>query len=180
MSAEGQTIPQMREVIEQRDKTIADLTAKYQESQTQVRAFQARTALEEAGYNPKLSKMLVSHVGDGDIDEDAVASFVTEFELTPISKGASDAPATEQTENDTATEEPQESESASTSLSGLSRAGSHSGDGGQQAAGIEKMSRDDWLELNKQNPVAAGQALSEGQVEMRPDNFWVQNVLDRR
>lgn len=155
-----ETIPQMRDRIDKQNDELNVLRG-------ELRQYQARDAFRAADLDPKFGDLFAAQAdAKAEITPDAVKEFAVQYNLTPVP--------VEQTE--VAEEQPAESsEPADTALASMSSGGT-AGSGGAATAG-NRMTRDDWVQLQTTDPVAARQALLEGRVELREDNFYVKNNL---
>lgn len=165
MSAE-ETIPQLRERIDQQNKHIAGL----RKQNGDLFSVAASAAFESAGYNPKHAQLFVSRAGDDVVipTTEAVEAFAVEWDLGKVSPEATSegtgGPASVEEEEQTA---PQEAP-GSTNLEQLSRSGSSAG-AGAGGAGSEKMTRAEWIQLSQQDKAAAENALRQGKVQLSGD-----------
>ena len=164
-----ETIPQMRERIKELEKQANDAQSKLAEASAENRRLSAREAFRAEGYSPEHGELFAKST-DGDVSSEAINAFATQYGLQPAASG----------------EETKESESSegdnsgasdnAAALAAMSGGSSSSGSGGQQSTGGQKMTRQEYNEKVKSDPVAAREALMTGRVEMRDDNPWVANV----
>jgi len=152
------TIPQMRERIDQQNEQLRKLEADN-------RKLIARETFREAGLKPEHGDLFAAQDAKSDITVDTVKAFATQFGLVEEEAPVEDTPAPAET-----------GASADEALTQMSSGGSGAGEGGA-ASTKQRMTRDEWTELSKTDPAAARQALLEGQVQLRKDNFYVQNHL---
>jgi hypothetical protein len=157
-----ETIPQMRERIEAQNKELASLRKSNSELGVEVRKMQARDAFRSAGFKAVHGDLYAAQYPEGEMSADSIAAFAKEYGLAAEEAQAAAEPQEEEAETGAKT---------GAALSGMSRSGSRPGDGGQPAAGADKtMTRQEWVELSKSDPVAARKAVREGRVQIRKDN----------
>ena len=151
-----ETIPQMRERIEELTKELSKKDGEIEKLGGELRVRDAREAFRLAGYNPKHGDLFARENPEGDIDAEAVAQFADTWDLAPA---------------DTSNPEGGEEESAddvddgSGALADMNRSGSRSGAGGGGSSEQKTYTRSEWLELNQTDPAAAAAALNQGRVE---------------
>jgi hypothetical protein len=159
-----ESVPQMRERIEDQNKELNQLRADN-------RKLSAREAFRDAGLNPAHGDLFAAQAVKGDITVETAKAFAEQFGLSTESPEKS---TTDQETPAAKTDEPDDS-----ALSNMSGGGSGVGGIGAATA-TPKLTRDEWIELQKSDPAAARQALLEGRVQLRADNFYVQNRLVNR
>lgn len=153
------TIPQMRERIDTQAAEIQTRDSTISELQSELRASQAREAFRDAGYNPKHGSLYAQQNPDGDITEESVAAFAGEWDLTPASPSA---PTEEVVDN-------AEASDGSEALDSLDRSGSRAGSGGDGSSSEQVLTRQEWIELQLTDPVAAASAMNQGRVQLGED-----------
>lgn len=159
-----ETIPQMRETIESLQKQLKAEQKALAETQARARKAEARELARSVELDPAHGELFAASNPDADLTEDAFRAFADQFKLAPAA-----APST--------SDEGEEDESsvADEGLAGFTGGGSRPGAGGQPSARTEKMTRDEWNDLNRRDPQAARVALHEGRVQLREDNPWLQS-----
>lgn len=162
--ANEETIPQMRERIDQQNEQLKQLGAEN-------RRLIARETFREAGLKPDHGDLFAAQDAKSEITVDTVKAFASQFGLIE------ETPATD-AEVETTPAAAEQGDPADEVLSQMSSGGSGAGEGGA-ASTKQRMTRDEWTELSKTDPSAARQALLQGQVQLRKDNFYVQNHLVR-
>lgn len=165
-----------KELRDAYDSLVADQAKTRQEladMQKENKLLAAKEAFREAKYSPNMAELFVSSV-EGDITVDAVHEFVAKYDLPPMEVELAKAAS----ESEPVGEENQQNVEADDSDLSLMAGGTRSGEGGQQAADAQKgtISRADWEELAKSDPVAARQAVDSGKVLLRSDNFYIRNA----
>lgn len=153
-------IPQMREQIESLEKQLKAALKGEAEAQSTARRMTAREVARETGLDPSHGELFASSNPEAEISVDALKGFAEQFKLAP---SGTQAPAAEADESSEVEE----------SLADFPGGGSRPGAGGQPSAGTEKMTRDEWNDLNRRDPQAARVALEQGRVQLRADNPWV-------
>lgn len=166
-----ETIPQMRERIDGLQGEVKTANERAEAAEKKARLFEARDAFREQGYNPKHAELFVAQNASGDITAEQVTGFADEFGLSPVSVNSESSGAEESGSEETA--------ASTDALAGMGRAASPPGTGGQENAGTERLSHQEWQELNEKNPSSAKEALRQGRVDTLPGNYYEQ-VLDRR
>ena len=157
-----ETIPQMRERIEEQNKELSQL-------RRENRTLTAKELFREKGYSPTHAELFTASV-EGDITPEAVDEFVTKFDLTPAEPKTEEAP-----EEGTQTEEEAPAPDPGEGLAEFSGGGSRSGSGGAATPGSKTVTKEQWRELQKTDPAAARMLLEQGRVELNPDNFYVKS-----
>jgi hypothetical protein len=150
-----ETIPEMRERIEAQNKAIKDKDTEIGKLNSQLRVRDAREAFRGAGYNPKHGDLFATTNPEGEITAEAVAAFAGEWDLQPA---ASDSIA------DEGTDDTSDADDGTDTLGSLGRSGTRAGEGGGGSSLEKTLTRQDWMELQATDPVAASQALSQGRV----------------
>lgn len=154
-------IPQMREQIEALEKQLKAALKGQAEAQNTARKMTAREIARETGLDPSHGELFATSNPEADISVEALQGFAEQFKLTPsVTEAAPKA-------------EADESSAVEESLASFPGGGSRPGSGGQPSAGSEKMTRDEWNDLNRRDPQAARVALEQGRVQLRADNPWV-------
>lgn len=177
--ASDEAIQNMKEQIERLEKAIEDAQATNAELanantqlSTENKTLQAKGLFRDLKYSTKQAELFVQTLGeDGEITEEAVREFAEAYDLSPLgSESGSEG------EEGAGEGEPKTDDS---NLSSMARAGSRSGAGSPSGVGKGSMTRDEWMQLQKENPAAADQALKGGRVQLREDNFYRQRGLVR-
>lgn len=164
---EESTIPQMRERIDELNNAVKAKEDEINSLRGEVRKFSARDAFREAGYAPQHGDLYAAQAGEKlDLDPGKITEFADQFNLTPVAASTPDP------EPDLVDEGAGGDADPDAGLANFASGGSGAGEGGQPSAS-QKMSKDDWRALQKTDPVAAGQALRQGRVDLREDNFWL-------
>lgn len=151
-----ETIPQMRETIEALQKQNKAYEGTIAELRGQLRVRDAREAFRQAGYNPKHGDLFAKdNPGDGEITAEMVADYARTWDLAPAAS-KSDGSAEEETTTDGG--------QGTDTLSSMSRSGTRAGEGGGGYSTERSMTRQEWMELQATDPVAASAALRQGRV----------------
>lgn len=167
--ATEETIPQMRERIDQLKSEKQALEASLADKSSELRLFMSRDAFREAGYAASHGELFAAQNPEGEIKPEAVREFAQKYGLNPVQQGS--APAVEETSGDDAGEqEPQETTDPGQALGTFPSGGSRPGADSAAGAGTRKMTKDELRELQKSNPAAARQALVEGRVQFSGPN----------
>lgn len=163
-----ETIPQMREALDNATKTIKKLEEDLTKQAGENRRLQAREAFRTAGFKPEHGDLFASANAEAEISVETALQFANEYNLQPVevSGGEQTPPQGEDAGAPTGSE----------NLNSMSRAGSRAGEGGQQSTGNKTMTRQEWEQLNVRDPNAARQALAEGRVLIRADNPYAQTA----
>lgn len=153
-----ETIPQMRDALDKANERIKTLEGDVQTKDFEIKKRDAREAFRGAGYNPKHGDLFARDNPEAsEITAEAVASYAEEWNLAPLSTNEPPAP-----EGDDTSDE----DDGTDALSSLDRSGTRGGDGGGGSSGEPKLTRQDWMELQATDPVAASAALRQGRVEL--------------
>jgi hypothetical protein len=151
-------IPQMREQIEALEKQLKAEQRAREEAVNTARKMTAREVAREAGLDPTHGELFANANPSVDVTVETLNSFADQFKLrsqpAPVEEAA--APNTDDS-----------------ALSSFEGGGSRPGAPGQPTGGPEQMTREAWNELNRKDPGAARVALSQGRVQLRADNPWV-------
>jgi len=159
-----ETIPQMRETIDRLVKDNKSLTAERDTAVGEVRSLNARSFASAANFTPQAGELYAKNT-EGDLTADGFAEFATGLGLT-----ASEAvPPATGGEAPAAGEETTPEATGSADLSNMARGGSTT-EGGAGSATEESMTRDEWIELSRTDPIAAKEALAKGKVLVSKDN----------
>jgi len=158
-----ETIPQLRERIDQQNKQIAGL----RKQNGELRTVAASAAFESAGYRPEAGALYESVAGDEFVvpTTEAVEAFASQYNLGKVStaapsEGSGEPAPVEEEEQDEVPAEPDRS-----ALAALSRSGSSAG-GSAGGASTEQMTRAEWIKLSQSDRAAADQALRQGKVQL--------------
>lgn len=160
-----QTPAELRDAYEASQKELKKLSKQVESLTVENRKFQAMEAFREAELSPNLADLFVATNPEAEINVDAATEFAKTYGLgsaTPSTEG----------------EEGGEPEGASggggsdgnEGLDQIARAGSGQGGGGQPLASDKVLSRQEFLQLQSEDPNTARQALAEGRVRLREDN----------
>lgn len=154
-----ETIPQMREAIEAANKRVKELEDTVSSKDQELRVRDAREAFRDAGYNPKHGDLFANDPNqNGEITAEAVAAYADQWDLAPASvDGKQDASAEE---GDSTGDQ----DDSSDTFSSMDRSGTRAGDGGGGSSTEQSLTRQEWMELQASDPVAASQALRQGRV----------------
>ena len=156
-----ETIPQMREALDNANKSIKDLTATNEKLTTDNRGFAARDAFRNEGYAANHGDLYAASNPEGDITVDAVNEFAGQFNLAKVETTVV-ADASEDADGG-AGDSTDANAPGSTALGDMNRGGSSSGDGSGGAA-PEKMTIAEWQALMQTDPVAGKEAQRQGRV----------------
>jgi hypothetical protein len=161
-----ETIPQMREQIESLTKDLTKVKDESVSLAKENRTLKARDIAREQGYDASRGDLFASANPDADITAEALDQFVQNFNLGSAPSGDEvkdeGAPSGE---GDPPTGEP----AGSGDLANMARGGSRPGDSAGGAS-PEKMTRQEWQELHANDPIAAREAVRQGQVEISSGN----------
>lgn len=174
--ANEETVPQMRDRIEQLNAEKATALRQAQEAEATVRKLSARDAFREAGYSAAHGELFAAQNPEGEITPEAVTEFASNYNLQLVS-GSAEA-STTSTDSEEGTSE--EANDPGQGLANFSGGGSRASTGTAAGAGAGKMTKEEWHKLNRDNPAAARDALLKGKVEMSAQNFYVKNDLVRQ
>ena len=164
-----ETIPQMREALDNANKSIKDLTADNEKLTTDNRGFAARDAFRNEGYAANHGDLYAASNPEGDITADVVNEFAGQFNLAKVeTKVVEDA----STDADGGAGDGTDAEAlGSTDLGKMDRGGSSSSEGTGGAA-PEKMTIQAWQTLMQTDPEAGKEAQRQGRVAISGDNPW--------
>lgn len=165
-----ETIPQMREALDNATKSIKDLTSDNERLTTENRGFAARDAFRDEGYAANHGDLFAASNPEGEITADAVNEFAGQFKLEKVELTTTTEPdpdASDKGGDGTDGDAP-----GSKALAGMQRGGSSSGDGAGGAS-TEKMTQVDWQALYQTDPTAAKEAVRQGRVIISNDNPWL-------
>jgi hypothetical protein len=165
-----ETIPQMREQIDNLTKSNKDLISSNEKLVSENRGFAARDAFRDEGYAANHGDLYAAANPEGDITTDGVNEFAGQFNLQkiePESKGSGSDDGSDEGGDDTDGDAP-----GSTALADMQRGSSSSGDG-SGGAGPEKMTQAEWQALHQTDPAAAKEAVRQGRVVISKDNPWL-------
>lgn len=158
-----ETIPQMRETIERLQKDLKAAQAKQAELETTNRSLSAREVAREANFDPKVGE-LYAKTADGDLTAEGLTAFATDLGLPSAL-----APAVESSEAPVEVEGSAPEAPGGAELAEMSRGGSSNSPGAGSAT-EETMTRAEWTELSRTDPVAARDALAKGKVRISRNN----------
>jgi hypothetical protein len=165
-----ETIPQMRERIQELEKQVNGLKGANSELSTTNQTLKAREVFRDQGYDPNQAALFVSQNPEGDVTPESVNEFASKFNLQPLPKEAETPKAESSEEPSTTSVEDTSAASSQAGLAAMSGGGSGPGTGGQQTPGTSFLTREQYNQLAQENPAAARQAVSEGRVQLRRDN----------
>ncbi len=163
-----ETIPQMREQIDSLKSDLKSAKEGESSASSEVRDLTGQVIALGQGFS-KAQGGLYAKVTDGELSAESFDAFATEQGL-PASKdltgdeGDGDASADE---GDPASSD----DAGSADLAGMSRGTSRPGDSAGGAS-KELMTRAEWQDLHRTDPVAAKEAVRQGKVEISRDNPW--------
>jgi hypothetical protein len=162
-----ETIPQMRERIEQLEKQNRDATKALSSLQTENRVLKARDIFQSQGFAPTGGELFAAQNPEGEITPEAVAAFVEKYALGKVE-------AVEPVTTDPNAEEGAAPPAApgAAGLGALSRGGSRAGEGGAGGSGDTPMTRAEWQGLYARDPAAAKAAVASGRVQISKDNVY--------
>jgi hypothetical protein len=163
-----ETIPQMREQIDELTKQLKSERNTNTQLATENRVLAARDVFRERGYSPKAGELFAAANPEGDITVESVDTFAQEFGF-----GALDSGAENQEENADEGSEANEPAPGNPDLSLMGRSGSGVGEGGAGGSSSEPMTRQEWQELYARDPQTARAAVASGRVQISDDNFYV-------
>ena len=159
-----ETVPQMRARIEEQNKELSELRRAVQEKDGAIRRFEAREVFREAGLPAQHADLYTAANPEGEITKDGILEFANAYNLAPQAESEPE-PAEEATE-----------ETASDPGSGLEAFSGGGSRGGSEAAATprpNKLTKEEWYDLQKTDPAAAKARLLAGEVELNPDNPYV-------
>ncbi len=159
-----ETIPQMRETIDRLQKDLRAQAAKQEELVATNRSLTAREVARQANFDPKVGE-LYAKTSDGDLTAEGLTAFATELGLPQLVAEAAEAAA----ESPAEVEESAPETVGGADLATMSRGGSSQSPGAGSAT-EEAMTRAEWTELSRTDPVAAREALAKGRVQISRDN----------
>lgn len=165
-----ETIPQMREQIDNLNKSNKDLTSSNETLTKTNRGLLARDAFRDEGYAANHGDLYAAANPEGDITADAVNEFAGQFNLAKVEPGKMDAGSDDGSDaggDGASTDAP-----GSTALGDMGRGGSSSGDGSGGST-PEQMTIAEWQALMQSDPVAGREAQRQGRVAVSNDNPWL-------
>lgn len=164
--SEEQTPAQMREQIDALEKDLGKAKTSNADLTKQVSSLTGQLAARDAGLDPGLADLFVASNPGAEVSVDGLKAFAEKWGIGAAK--APEAPADEQ--------KPEEAPTPNTEgLENMARAGSGSGQGGQQAAGVQTLSAQEFADLSRRDLPAAQKALSEGRVRVRDDNPYARD-----
>jgi len=164
-----ETIPQMREQIDNLTKSNKDLVQSAEKLAKDNRTLLARDVAREQGYAASRGDLFAAQNPDADITAEALDAFVQKFGLEAASQEGDGQDG--QDDSSDGGDSSSGSEDGSSNLAGMSRSGSRPGDSAGGAT-QELMSRQEWQVLHANDPVAAREAVRQGRVAIARDNPW--------
>lgn len=159
MSEAMSTPEELRDAFDAVSKENKKLQSQQAELLKENRALKAQLATRDAGVKPEVADLYIAANPDADISVDSIKEFVEKYgiaggEPVPVGEESAEQPSAPSTEG----------------LDQFARAGSRTSPGGSAPDGKKVLTRDEFLMLQKDNPMAARQALAEGRVQLRNDN----------
>jgi len=163
-----ETIPQMRERIARLEKSEKDLESQKEVLSKEVTKLQARDTFREAGYPASYGDLFAGQSDGAEVTGELVEAFIETYQLSPDGSTTTE-------ESGTTDEGNQESEQSDDSkdLALLARGGSRAGEGGTGSSASETLTRDEYMDLARNDPQAAKVAVSQGRVQVSRDNPYV-------
>ena len=162
-----ETIPQMRERIDQLTKENKDLAKALPDLQKENRVLKARDIFGEKGFPKTSGELFAAQYPDGEITDDQVTAFVDRYGI-----GQTDAPdPVDDPPKDEGGSDPDPA-TGSADLANLSRGGSRAGDGGAGGSDTETLTRAEWQELYARDPAQAKAVARQGRVQITKDNTF--------
>jgi hypothetical protein len=163
-----ETIPQMRERIEQLEKQNKELAKLVPTLQTENRVLKARDVFSGQGLAPEVAELYATQFPEGEITVESVTEFATKYGLGQTKTAD---PVTDPTPDAGGGNAPTVAPGAE-ALGALSRGGSRAGEGGAGASSTEPMTRVEWQGLYARDPAAAKAAVASGRVQISKDNVY--------
>lgn len=165
-----ETIPQMRETIDRLEKQVKETTKANTALANENRVLSARDVFGEAGYAKSQGELFAAQNPEGEITPEAINEFVEKYGVAKV------APVTENEGGEGDSSDEGESDPTGTTgspaLGALSRSGSGAGEGGAGGSDSKTLTREEWQELNRTDPVAAKAAVHQGRVQISRDNVY--------
>ena len=164
-----ETVPQMRERIDQLEKQNRELGKLVPGLQTENRVLKARDVFGAEGFAPEGGELYAAQNPEGEITSESVAEFATKYNF-----GKAGAPVEPVADAETEAEEKSAPKAApgAAELGALSRGGSRAGEGGAGASSTEPMTRAEWQSLYARDPAAAKAVVASGRVQISKDNVF--------
>ncbi len=158
-------VKELESALDTASKENDTLTEGNRELNTENRTLRAEGLFRARDLPSSQAALFVASNPEVDITDEAVDEFVETYKLAPVSEeGGSE-------EKSTAGKS--ETSKEGEGLESMSGAGTRPGEGGKSST-PGSITKDEYKALHKENPAAARQALQQGRVELRPDNYWVQ------
>lgn len=164
-----ETIPQMRERIDQLEKQNRELTKLVPGLQTENRVLKARDVFGAEGFAPEGGELYAAQNPEGEITPESVAEFATKYNFGKAEASVETVIGAAPAEEGKA--DPKAAPGAA-ELGTLSRGGSRAGEGGAGASSTEPMTRAEWQGLYARDPAAAKAAVASGRVQISKDNVY--------
>ena len=143
------------------DKATADKTT-LQEQLTEVsgelKGMKAKEAFRAGGFQDSHADLFIKTNPDAEITTESINEFVNKYSLNP-------------------TEAPQQASESLSDMGNVAQTSPQSGVVGTAEAG--KMTKADYKKLQVSDPTAAHQALLEGKVQMREDNYVANQTFNQ-
>jgi hypothetical protein len=164
-----ETIPQLRERIDELTKQNKALAQQVPELQKENRVLKARDIFGQKGFAPEGGELFAAAHPEGEITDELVSSFVERYKFGKAGSPSEGGTVVPQDEGSDAPEASADTEG----LDALARGGSRAGDGGSGGSQSEPMTRAEWQALYKRDPAAAKAANRQGRVQISKDNVYV-------
>lgn len=165
-----ETIPQMRERIDRLEKSEKDLKSQNGDLSKENTKLKARDLFREAEYPAAYGDLFAGQIeGSDEVTPEAVQTFIESYDL---SKDGSPATGDSSTDDEGNSESEQKEKNVE-GLELLSRSGSRSGEGGTGSSSSETLTREEYMDLARNDPNAAKVAVSQGRVQVSRDNPYV-------
>lgn len=156
----------MRERIEQQNEELSALRREKSELASTVRQYQARDTFREVGLEAKHADLFIKAQPEGDITVEAVTEFAQQYDLVPGT-----VPETNGAEEAT----PETTADPGAGLEAFSRGGSRAGSDAAASVPTDTLTKEQWRDLQRENPAAAADALRRGKVLLNKDNPFVRS-----
>ena len=153
-----ESIANVREAL---DKATADKTA-LQEQLTEVsgelKGMKAKEAFRAGGFQDSHADLFIKTNPEAEISSESINEFVNKYSLSPA-------------------EVPQQTSEALTDMGNVAQTSAQSGVVGTAEAG--KMTKGEYKKLQASDPTAAHEALIQGRVQMREDNYVANQTFNQ-
>lgn len=163
-------VERLEKALEAEQSKVQELTTSTETLGTVNKTLEAKGLFVDLGLSPKQAALFVRGLEPGaEVTKEAVLAFAQEYDLSAESSDSG----SEGEEGAGQSAPPV----GNAPLSTMAQAGSRPGQASQGGAGTGSLTRDEWQALHKENPAAAGEALRQGRVQLREDNFYRQTGL---